>query len=188
VPPTTSTRAPSPSSIIDPFPPEDCDVVPAVAGTIDRGVYFMVKTTLPTDRKRGMRIGELARRSGLSRDTLRFYERSGLLTPLPSREGASNGYKDYPESLVERLALVGSAKRLGFTLREIREIIDAWQGGGLGLADRERLLRSKSAEIESRLADLVMLREGVGAALQAVMGGCEEDCLEEPQAGPVPRE
>jgi MerR family transcriptional regulator, copper efflux regulator len=128
-----------------------------------------------------MRIGELARRSGLSRDTLRFYERSGLLAPLPARERVWSGYKDYPESLVERLALIGSAKRLGFTLREIREIIDAWQGGGLDAADRERLLRSKSAEIESRLVDLVRLREEVGAALRAVAGGCSEDCLDEPE-------
>ena len=64
-----------------------------------------------------MRIGELARRSELSTSRIRFYEAHGL---LPKAERSENGYRDYPDNIVETLRLIHGAQNLGFSLNEIR--------------------------------------------------------------------
>jgi DNA-binding transcriptional MerR regulator len=67
-----------------------------------------------------MTIGRLARKTGLTVDTLRFYERNGIL-PRPHR--SLSGYRNYSEETVGRLGFVKDAKELGFSLREIRELL-----------------------------------------------------------------
>jgi DNA-binding transcriptional MerR regulator len=64
-----------------------------------------------------MLVGELAQRTNLSRDTIRFYEKLQLIKPLIR----SNGYKDYTEQNLQQLKLIQSAKKLGFTLTEIKQ-------------------------------------------------------------------
>ena len=68
-----------------------------------------------------MNIKELTETVGLSRDTIRFYEREGLISK-PSRK--SNGYRDYDNKIVEQLNMIVMAKELGFTLKEIRELTE----------------------------------------------------------------
>lgn len=70
-----------------------------------------------------MLIGELSKISTLSRDTIRFYEKSGLLQGGQKRE---NNYNDYGSDMVERLALIQSLKLLGFTLHEIKDFVSLW--------------------------------------------------------------
>ena len=70
-----------------------------------------------------MTIGELAKEVAVNPQTLRFYERSGLL-PAPSRQGSGN-YRDYDESALHRLRFISSAKSAGFTLENIKELLDA---------------------------------------------------------------
>lgn len=65
-----------------------------------------------------MLIGELSQQMNLSRDTIRFYEKMELIQPLVR----NNGYKDYPEQTLQQLKLIQTAKNLGFTLAEIRQI------------------------------------------------------------------
>jgi MerR family copper efflux transcriptional regulator len=79
--------------------------------------------------------GELAKRTGLSADTLRHYERLGVL-PLISR--TSGGYRVYPESAVERILVIQRALRLGFTLAELAEVLKARDAG---LAPCKRVYR-----------------------------------------------
>ena len=67
-----------------------------------------------------LRIGEVAKRVGISVDTIRFYERQGLI-PEPNR--SPGGYRRYPESIVKRLWFIQHAKKLGFSLKEIVELI-----------------------------------------------------------------
>ena len=67
-----------------------------------------------------MRIKQLEARSGLSRDTLRFYERSGLITP-PHR--LANGYRDYDEHTIVELKFIAAAREVGFTLAETKTAI-----------------------------------------------------------------
>ena len=70
-----------------------------------------------------MLIGDLSQKSSLSRDTIRFYEKTGLLKGSQKRE---NNYKDYGLDMLERLSLIQSLKILGFTLNEIKDFVSLW--------------------------------------------------------------
>jgi MerR family copper efflux transcriptional regulator len=108
-----------------------------------------------------MQIGELAVATGLSRDTLRFYEKRGL---LQSRRLA-NGYRDYPNEAVQWLCYLRSAQALGFTLAEIEAGMPLLGGEGDGAALRDAL-RRKLADIDARIAALGMLRAGLARELE----------------------
>ena len=71
-------------------------------------------------------IGELVRRAGVSRDTLRFYEREGLLPPSPRSQG---GYRLYGPDALTRLQFIRQAQRLSFSLQEIGSLIEIMAGG-----------------------------------------------------------
>ncbi|HKY52188.1 MAG TPA: MerR family transcriptional regulator [Candidatus Limnocylindria bacterium] len=86
-----------------------------------------------------MRVGELARRSGISATTLRYYERMGLLRPAAR---SVSGYRDYPKESVQQLALIGRAKELGFSLKEIKALLARPRG-----TSREALLTAVSAKL-----------------------------------------
>jgi DNA-binding transcriptional MerR regulator len=124
----------------------------------------------------GLRTGELAERAGVNVQTLRYYERRGLLTRPPRRP---SGQRAYPEEAVRRLRTIKAAQRLGFTLAEIAELLrltSPRHGGGL----RARA-GAKLSEVERRLADL----EAVRSALQTVLAsGC--DSLTECTCDPSP--
>ena len=120
-----------------------------------------------------MRIGDLARRTGLTRDAIRLYERTGLLGDVGREPG--NGYKDYPESAVGRLARVREAQALGFTLREIAAFVEPWDNDRLSTAEQRSRVERKLAEVDRRLSRLHALRDLLGAAL-----GRLDACPEEP--------
>lgn len=69
-----------------------------------------------------MRIGQLSKLSGFSKDTIRYYEKIGLIA-LPKRSVLSNGYKDYPDEILHQLKAIRKYKDFGFTLEEIRELL-----------------------------------------------------------------
>lgn len=84
-----------------------------------------------------MLIGTLSRLSGLSRDTIRYYEKIGLLL-LPKSARRENGYKDYPEETLKTLKEILHYKDLGFTLEEIRELL-VWND--MGVLDVHKMLK-----------------------------------------------
>lgn len=107
-----------------------------------------------------MKIGELAAKTGVSRDTLRFYEKRGLI----SARRAGNGYRDYPPDLAPFVLYIRTAQRLGFSLAEIGAAAT-----GLGAdGDAERiagLLREKIDAIDRRIGELEALRAELCARL-----------------------
>lgn len=119
-----------------------------------------------------MKIGELAKRTGLSTSAIRFYESKGLLKAV---DRSSNNYREYPPEAVALLAIIGNAQQTGFTLDEIRSILPAdaagWQHDELmatlhrKLADieaMERRLAANKANLMS-LIDLIESRpDGMG--------------------------
>ena len=112
-----------------------------------------------------MKIGELAHRAEVGIDTVRYYERYGLL-PTPAR--LASGYRCYDQTAVARLRFVRRAKALGFTLGEIRELLALSSRheddmGGLKAAATEKL-----ADVEARLAELSRIRDG----LQTLVASC----------------
>jgi DNA-binding transcriptional MerR regulator len=98
-----------------------------------------------------MRIGELARASGVAASRIRFYEEERVLPP-PRR--TANGYRAYPPSAVEAIRLILQAQRLGFSLKEIREAAPA---GGLDALDCDQILRLLGRKSEMLRVQLVEL-------------------------------
>jgi DNA-binding transcriptional MerR regulator len=103
-----------------------------------------------------LRSGELARLSGVSPDTLRHYERIGVL-PRPDR--SANGYRRYAPNALDRVRLVRRALVMGFTLDELRRILAARDRGSPPCGEVRRLAAEKLAGIETRLDELASLRE-----------------------------
>ena len=100
--------------------------------------------------QRGLRIGEAAARAGLSVDTLRYYERRGLL-PAPARR--RSGYRVYPAETVERVRAIKWAQALGFRLREIPPLLRGGHGARPGAGRRAALL-AKEMEIGATMRRL----------------------------------
>jgi MerR family Zn(II)-responsive transcriptional regulator of zntA len=104
-----------------------------------------------------MLISELSKKSGLSIDTLRFYEKKGLIeAEMIDRQ--ANNYRTYSEKSLERLFLIQQAKRLGFTLAEIQEWIEAFENNRLTTSEKQAILHRKLQEVDERLADLQKMK------------------------------
>jgi DNA-binding transcriptional MerR regulator len=101
-------------------------------------------------------IGELAALSGLTVDTLRYYERLGLLSP-PQR--TSGGFRVYPETALDRLRFIKQAQTVGLSLQEIRDLVSYTDRRGLKRCQRVRdLLGRKLADLDARLTELQEFR------------------------------
>ena len=114
----------------------------------------------------GLRIGEIASRTGLSRKVLRRYEARGILMP---RRTAS-GYRVYDADAVPLLHFVGQARRLGFALEEIKQIVTIRRSGRLPCPHIRELVRRKTAELDRALAEMAEVRRGLQRLLGARVG------------------
>ncbi|MEO8467057.1 MAG: heavy metal-responsive transcriptional regulator [Gammaproteobacteria bacterium] len=112
-------------------------------------------------------IGSAAQRAGVGIDTIRYYEREGL---LPTAQRRASGYRDYAASSVERLRFIRRAKDLGFTLREIRELLALSHDRERGVGDVKRLAQQRLAEIEHRIAELQRVERGLKQLIVACPG------------------
>jgi MerR family transcriptional regulator, mercuric resistance operon regulatory protein len=114
----------------------------------------------------GLRTGEVAEQAGVNIQTLRYYERRGLLSE-PTR--TIGGHRLYPPDTVALLGVIKAAQRLGFTLDEVAELIDAGRRRHPAPDLRQRAL-DKIAEIDAKIADLDVIR---GALSQVVDARCD---------------
>lgn len=114
-------------------------------------------------------IGRLAAEAGVNVETVRYYQRRGLMPEPPKPRG---GFRTYGEEAVARLRFIQRAQRLGFTLREVAELLAL--GDGACDAVRERAA-AKRGEIEARIRDL--------EAMQAELGELERRCRRGEQGG-----
>lgn len=105
-----------------------------------------------------MRIGELARRTGTTAKTLRFYEQTGLL-PQPVR--TESGYRDYDEDALDRLRFVRAAQSAGLTLADIRDVMAARDLNGPPCEHVTALLDRHADELDQRIAKLIATRTEV---------------------------
>lgn len=113
-----------------------------------------------------MTIGQLAREAGVGVETIRFYERRGLLT-APARSPGS-GYRQYPAGAVGRVRFIRHAKNLGFTLKEVQGLLDLRVDPDSTCADVRDRARAKIDDIETRIAHL----ERMKAALERLSRRC----------------
>ena len=114
------------------------------------------------EKKTDMRAGELAKAAGVSTDTLRHYERKGVL-PRPRR--AANGYRQYPPEALGRVLLVRRALAVGFTLDELARVLSVRDRGAAPCKEVRALAAAKLTGVEERLAQLVELRDELRATL-----------------------
>jgi MerR family transcriptional regulator, copper efflux regulator len=108
-------------------------------------------------------VGQIAARAGVSADTIRYYERLGVV-PKASRTAA--GYRQYPESVIARIALVRNAQRFGFSLRQIAGFLRVRERGGKPChevrATAQRLLEA----VDRQIAELTVARDQMRETLQ----------------------
>ena len=112
-----------------------------------------------------MNIGQLAEQAGVSADTLRYYEREGLIEP-PAR--AANGYRSYREVDAQRVRFVRSAQALGFTLAEIRGILPQLNAGRMDRRAIEAHLQAKIAEIDGHIRQMQAKKRELIATFNAL--------------------
>lgn len=118
----------------------------------------------------GLRSGQVAAAAGVNLQTLRYYERRGLVAE-PDR--TSGGHRLYPPETVTVLRIIKAAQRLGFTLDEVSDLLAAGahrygRGRDAGLRERSR---AKLAEVERKIADLAVIRDTLR---EAVAAGCDD--------------
>ena len=123
-----------------------------------------------------MQIGQVAQNTGLSIDTIRFYERQAVV-PQPRR--TAGGYRIYSERDVERLRLVGRVQDLGFSLQEIREIL-LIEDGEDGCAHVRDLVAAKIDQVQKKIAELKQIESHLKKAQKqcnaALMNSCNAEC------------
>jgi DNA-binding transcriptional MerR regulator len=113
-----------------------------------------------------VRIGEVARKSGVTIDTLRFYERQKLLPP--AARGASN-YREFPPVTIERLKFIRGARELGFTLAEVRDLLQVRTQPATGCEALRQRAQTKVVELEEQIRRL----RRVKSALIKLLKDCE---------------
>jgi DNA-binding transcriptional MerR regulator len=120
-----------------------------------------------------LRSGQLAASVGVSHQTLRYYERRGLLQPASRTLG---GHRVYQREAVTVLRVIKTAQKLGFSLNEVAELLDAHQRG-TGLADRAA---AKLAEVEAKIVELNEVADTLRSVLAA---GCDDlvSCADDPE-------
>lgn len=102
-----------------------------------------------------MKIGELSKETGVSIDTVRYYEQRGLIPPAAR---TASGYRQYSTGDVTRLKFIVQAKELGFTLEEIGQLL-AVSSDGRTCSEVKAVAQAKAEEIETRIQKLVYMRQ-----------------------------
>lgn len=120
-----------------------------------------------------MKIGELANRTATNVETVRYYEKIGLLAP-PGRTSAN--YRAYASDHLARLSFIRRARDLGFTLDAIRQLLALSDDKGQSCEAVDAVTRSHLAEVDRKIADLNALRSELGRVLESCGQGSVGDC------------
>jgi MerR family transcriptional regulator, copper efflux regulator len=119
-------------------------------------------------------IGTVARQASVGIDTIRYYEREGLL-PAPRRR--ASGYRDYGPDVVGRLRFIRRAKDLGFTLEDIRELLALSDDHERGVKSVKQRAEARLDEVERRIRELQRMKRGLRQLVEACPGrGAPEQC------------
>ena len=116
----------------------------------------------------GFTIGKAAKQAGVGVETVRFYERRGLIEQPPRRD---NGYRQYPEETVVRIRFIKQAKKLGFTLREINELLTPRDEPGAACSDLRQRAEIKLMDINRRIEELARMRD----VLNSLINSCSQE-------------
>jgi MerR family copper efflux transcriptional regulator len=103
-------------------------------------------------------IGQVARNAGVGVETIRFYEREGLLEEPPRR---TSGYRQYPEHVIKRIHFIKRAQQLGFSLKEISELLALRVDGHTSCEEVKQRTETKIGEVERKLVELQRMRQAL---------------------------
>lgn len=120
-----------------------------------------------------MQIGAAARESGVSAKMIRHYEALGLIANGARRD---NGYRDYDAHDVHELRFIRASRDLGFSLEEIRALLDLWRDRDRSSRDVHRLAGKHLAEIEAKIAELQAMAKTLRQLLSACHGDSRPEC------------
>lgn len=119
-----------------------------------------------------MNIGEVAAQCRVPAKTIRYYEAIGLITPL--RDG--NGYRNFRASHVRKLAFIGRARALGFTIEDCRALLSLWEDEGRASADVLKVAQGHLARTEARITELETMRTTLSDLVRACSGDDRTEC------------
>lgn len=138
-----------------------------------RGVRFEIESDKESQMK-ALTIGKVANRAGIGIETVRFYEREGLIADPPRSE---SGYRHYPEDTVARLRFIRKAKELGFSLKEIRELLSLRARPKGSCADVRIRANEKIDEIAQKITVLQAMRSALRGLVEECSGtGPRTEC------------
>jgi MerR family copper efflux transcriptional regulator len=119
-----------------------------------------------------MTIGQVARAAGIGVETVRYYERTGLLAPPPR---TASGYRQYPAETVDRIGFIKHAQRLGFTLAEIADLLDLHLKA-VPCDDVKRRAEAKVAAVDEKIAALLAVKTDLLALVDRCAVECTTSC------------
>jgi MerR family transcriptional regulator, copper efflux regulator len=121
-----------------------------------------------------LKIGDVAEQGGVNLQTIRYYEREGLL-PEPPR--LASGYRIFPETAVRRVRFIKRAQELGFSLAEIRDLLSLQENAGAGAQDMRDRAKAKVADIEEKIRTLRVMKDALNRLAERCPGcGPLSDC------------
>jgi MerR family copper efflux transcriptional regulator len=140
-------------------------------------LYYTPGIIVPPQRTRNMTqltIGQVAKRTGMTVETIRFYEKQGLLGK-PQR--SASGYRQYPESEVKRIRFIQRAKDVGFTLKDIKELLLLRTQPDVSCADIQNKATAKIEDIEQKITDLQRMKNALAQLADQCTGeGALSEC------------
>lgn len=119
-----------------------------------------------------MNIGDVARRSGLPAKTIRYYEQIGLVAP----DRDANGYRRFSEDHLHKLAFLGRARALGFSIEECRALLALYEDEGRASADVKRIAQDHLDRIDRRIEELRAMRGTLAQLVHACSGDHRPGC------------
>lgn len=106
-------------------------------------------------------INQLSKETGIPIATIRFYEKTGLFAGKKKIDVKSNNYTYYDDEVIDKLELIRDAKSIGFTLSEIKELIDAWYSKRISKEKKLSILDDKLSQIEEKIKELKSVKKQI---------------------------
>ena len=106
-------------------------------------------------------INQLSKETGIPIGTIRFYEKSGLFKGETKKEVTTNNYVYYGDEVIDKLRFIQMAKAVGFTLSEIKEVVDAWYKKEINISSKIKVLDKKLQQIDEKIKELKAVKKQI---------------------------
>ncbi|MGC4231843.1 MAG: MerR family DNA-binding protein [Niabella sp.] len=120
---------------------------------------------------KAMLINELSKKTGITIHTIRYYENLSLIQGTTDEKVTTNNYKNYDESVVERLEIIMEAKEVGFTLAEIRKLLESWFENSNSKSETAKLFQTKIQEIEKKIKQFRQIKRRLEKVVEELSKG-----------------